>query len=103
MILARSLKLIPFVGIIMFSFGYTAPALAVCADINAITETDKAALAYFKQAEIFEKGKVLKLHLPSKRKETASYIKNQDKYYTFFGLVELDCTVRIMKRTHARN
>ena len=103
MIQVRRLKLIPFVGIVMFSFGYSIPSFAICADIDAITETDKAALAYFRQAETFQRGKVLKRHLPSNRKETASYIKDQEKYYTFFGLVELDCTVKIMKRTHARN
>lgn len=101
MIQACGKKGIFFVGI-MISLSFSPLAYAVCQDIDAITETDKAALAFFIRAEIFEKGKVLKKHLPSKRKETASYIKDGDNYYTFFGLVELDCRVNIMKRTHAR-
>lgn len=76
--------------------------MANCPDLDAIAATDKEALRFFRRAEVFETGKVLKTHLPSKRKETASYIKNKENYYTFFGQVELDCSVRIMKRTHAR-
>lgn len=102
MIQASKLKHIIFVSFITIGVSFATQATANCRDIDAITATDKAALTYFIRAELFEKGKVLKRHLPSKRKETASYIKMGEDYYTFFGLVELDCSVQIIKRTHAR-
>lgn len=95
-------KYLALMGVMILNISYSNYALAQCSDLDAIAATDTAALKFFKRAELFEKGKVLKRHLPSNRKETASYIKYKDKFYTYFGQVELDCNVRIMKRTHAR-
>lgn len=95
-------KHITLLSLIIFNMSYSSNTLAQCRDLDAIEATDKAALKFFKRAELFERGKVLKVHLPSRRKETASYIKNNGKFYTFFGQVELDCSARIMKRTHSR-
>lgn len=102
MLKADKFKNTIYITFILSCLLFTAPSWANCSDLDAIAATDKAALKFFKRAELFETGKVLKLHLPSKRKETASYIKVKDLYYTFFGQVELDCSVKIMKRTHAR-
>jgi len=99
---ASQLKQIIFICFIMLSINYSNNALAKCSDLDSIAATDTAALKFFKRATLFETGKVLKQHLPSRRKETASYIKYKDSYYTFFGLVEPNCRVKIIKRTHAR-
>jgi len=64
--------------------------------------TTEAAMKLFSGSTVFEQGKVLKEHLPSRRKETAVYIKNKDKYYTFFGLVTPECTATLIKRTHGK-
>jgi len=102
MIKASQLKPIIVIALIMLSINFSNNALAKCSDLDSIAATDTAALKFFKRAKLFEIGKVLKQHQPSRRKETASYIKYKDSYYTFFGLVEPNCRVKIIKRTHAR-
>jgi len=102
MIQASQLKHLAIISLVMLSISYSNNSLAKCSDLDAIAATDTAAMKLLKRSEIFERGKVLKQHQPSKRKETASYIKYKNSYYTFFGQVELDCSAKIIKRTHAR-
>lgn len=89
--------------IIFFTLLFMAQqSYAICSDSESVERTEKAALQILKNSKAFKQGKVLKVHLPSKRKETAVYLKDKDKYYTFFGLVTTDCKAYIMKRTHGK-
>ncbi|EAQ63294.1 hypothetical protein MED121_00070 [Marinomonas sp. MED121] len=102
MIQVNRYKQLAFVSFIMFNLVQSSYLHAECRDLDAVTAADELALKFFVRAELFDQGKVLKRHLPSKRKETASYIKDGENYYTFFGLVDIDCNASIIKRTHPR-
>lgn len=86
----------------MFSALFCMQVQAQCSDNEAVENTTKAALKLFDSGSVFKQGKVLKRHLPSKRKETAVYIKSGNKHYTVFGLVATDCKAALMKRTHGK-
>ncbi|TBR42204.1 hypothetical protein CBF23_007935 [Marinomonas agarivorans] len=90
----------PLIG--LFVALLSPPLQAQCSDVESVERTEKAAIKLLGNGKVFEQGKVLKLHLPSKRKETAVYIQSQNKHYTFFGLVTTDCKAYLMKRTHGK-
>jgi hypothetical protein len=75
------------------------PAVAECPDFDAMDAANKKALSYFKNGAVFYPPVVLKVHHPSRKKEVASYIKVDDKRYSIFTLVDLECGVRFLKRT----
>lgn len=72
---------------------------AECRDRDAIAASDESAKAFFRKAEIFHPGKILKVHHPSRRKEIASYVKTGKKRYSIFNLVNEECKVVYRKRT----
>ncbi|AEF54735.1 hypothetical protein [Marinomonas posidonica] len=81
-----------------------AQAYAECPDWDARAAADKAAEKYV-SGKIFKRGMVLKKHLPSKRKEVASYIyvKADDLYYTVYALINSKCNAQIIKRTNGKH
>ncbi|RNF75022.1 hypothetical protein EBI01_03600 [Marinomonas rhizomae] len=85
----------------LFMSGFT---LAECSDYDAKLAADKAAEKYM-SGKTFKNSLVLKRHLPSKRKEVASYVyvKADDLYYTIFSLVNSQCKIQIIKRTHGKH
>jgi len=78
--------------------------MAECADFNAKMAADKSAQKYV-SGKTFKNARVLKKHLPSKRKEVASYVyvKADDLYYTVYSLVNSDCDAEIIKRTNGKH
>ncbi|PYF84892.1 MULTISPECIES: hypothetical protein [Marinomonas] len=76
--------------------------LAECSDFDAKLAADKLAQDYI-DGKSFRPALVLKKHLPSKRKEVASYIKTDDLYYTVYSLVNSNCTAKIIKRTNGKH
>jgi len=79
-------------------------AYAECPDWDSRAAADKAAEKYV-SGKAFKRAMVLKKHLPSKRKEVASYIyvKADDLYYTVFSLINSKCKAQIIKRTNGKH
>jgi|TARA_R110000744_G_scaffold91327_1_gene177264 hypothetical protein len=79
-------------------------AFAECSDFDAKLEADKAAQDLM-SGKTFKSALILKTHLPSKRKEVASYIyvKADDLYYTVYSLVNSQCKTKIIKRTNGKH
>ena len=79
-------------------------AFAECSDFDAKLAADKDAQKYM-SGKTFKNALVLKKHLPSKRKEVASYVyvKADDLYYTVFSLVNSQCKTEIIKRTNGKH
>jgi len=75
------------------------PSAALCRDRDAWAASDAFALKYFREAEVFRRAKVLKVHHPTRRKEVASYIKTGNRRYSIFTLVDEDCVAVFRKRT----
>lgn len=75
------------------------PLLAECRDRDARDASDELALKFFHEAEVFRRARVLKVHHPGGRKEVASYIRNGNKRYTMFSLVDSNCVAVFRKRT----
>lgn len=90
------------ITLLLLLISFTTLAKAECSDFESIEATTDAALTLLGDGEVFQQGKVLKKHLPSRRKETAVYLKSGALYYTFFGLVSTNCQAAIMKRTHGK-
>ncbi|MDF1763720.1 MAG: hypothetical protein P1U57_09945 [Oleibacter sp.] len=90
------------VSVLLFSLLVSSEILALpeCPDFKAKEASDALALAFFKsQGEVFHPTHVLKKHHPSRDKEVVSYIKNKERYYSIFSLVNADCDARFIKRT----
>jgi hypothetical protein len=79
-------------------------ASAQCSDFDAKLEADKAAQDLM-SGKTFKSALILKTHLPSKRKEVASYVyvKTDDLYYTVYSLVNSQCQAKIIKRTNGKH
>lgn len=75
------------------------PATAECRDRDAIAAGEEHARSYFKKADVFHPGRVLKVHHPSRHKEVAAYVQTGDKRYSIFTLVDENCRARFIKRT----
>lgn len=84
--------------------GFTNFTFAECADFDAKQASDKSAQNYV-GGKTFRSALILKKHLPSKRKEVASYVyvKSSDLYYTVYSLVDSDCEAQIIKRTNGKH
>ncbi|KZN13269.1 hypothetical protein OA79_12305 [Marinomonas sp. TW1] len=82
----------------------TTQAYAECSDWDARAAADKAAEKYV-SGKTFKRAMVLKKHLPSKRKEVASYVyvKADDLYYSVFSLINSKCKAQIIKRTNGKH
>ncbi|ETI58039.1 hypothetical protein D104_16965 [Marinomonas profundimaris] len=78
--------------------------LAECGDFDAKQAADKSAQKYM-GGKTFKSALILKRHLPSKRKEVASYVyvKADDLYYTVYSLVNSKCKSEIIKRTNGKH
>ncbi len=89
---------------VTFCLTISGTAFAECSDFDAKLSSDKRAEAYVK-GKTFKRALILKRHLPSKRKEVASYVyvKNTDLYYTVFSLINLDCDAQVIKRTNGKH
>lgn len=84
---------------------FSQASYAECRDIDSIAAADKTAQEYV-SGKTFKKAIVLKRHLPSKRKEVASYVyvKSTDLYYTIYSLVSTDCkSVKVLKQTKGKH
>ncbi|MCB5160365.1 hypothetical protein [Marinomonas algarum] len=83
---------------------FSLPVWAECPDISAIYAADQATQDYM-DGKVFKKARVLKKHLPSYRKEIASYIYVEDKglYFTVYTLVNSECEVAIIKSTRGKH
>jgi hypothetical protein len=83
---------------------FTGSVIAECQDFDAKLAADKSAQDYV-DGKTFKKALILKKHLPSKRKEVASYVyvKSSDLYYTVYSLVNSDCDAQIIKRTNGKH
>lgn len=86
------LLLLPLCALAPFS-------LAECRDADAIAATATLAKGYFRKAEVFHPGKILKVHHPSGHKEAVAYVQTGGKRYSIFALVDEDCRARFIKRT----
>jgi hypothetical protein len=98
----------------IFKFKYTLLTLLIfflsnltfaeCSDFDAKIEADKSAQKYL-SGTTFKTALILKKHLPSKRKEIASYVyvKESNLYYTVYSLVNSECEPRIVKRTKGKH
>jgi hypothetical protein len=78
-------------------------AVAECRDGDAIAAADKKAGSYFKKGNIFHPAVVQKVHHPSRKKEVASYIKVDKKYYSIITLVDQECGVQFRKRSRQQD
>jgi len=92
------------VRILMMSALLSLPLFALamppeCRDRDAIAAGDGLAQSYFKESEIFRRGRVLKLHHPSRHKEVVSYVRTGEKHYSIFSVINHDCIARFIKRT----
>ena len=91
--------------LIVICFGVSNVILAAdeCADFDAKLASDKSAESYVK-GKTFKRALILKRHLPSKRKEVASYVfvKGTGLYYTVYSLVNSDCDAEVIKRTNGK-
>lgn len=90
--------------LVLFSLTISSFTFAECSDFDAKLAADKDAQKYM-SAKTFKNALVLKKHLPSKRKEVASYVyvKADDLYYTVFSLVDSKCKTKIIKRTNGKH
>lgn len=71
-----------------------------CGDLQAARAANEKALSFFQDAEVIRRAKILKYHHLSNKREVASYIKTQDnKKYTVFTLVNMQCDTRFIKAT----
>ncbi|HBS41478.1 MAG TPA: hypothetical protein DEA26_02270 [Oceanospirillales bacterium] len=87
-------------AVLLAAVSLSASALPECRDADAKAASDAKALGFFRrQGEVFRPAKVLKLHLPSRTKEVASYIRVGEKHYSIFTLVNPDCEAHFIKRT----
>lgn len=86
----------------MIGLSISSLATAECSDFDAKLAANKVAQDYI-DGKTFKPALVLKKHLPSKRKEVASYVKTDDLYYTVYSLVNSKCTVQIIKRTNGKH
>lgn len=79
-------------------------AIAECSDFDAKIAADKSAQDHL-GGTVFKSALVLKRHLPSKRKEVASYVyvKADDLYYTVYTLVNTRCEPQFIKRTYGKH
>lgn len=77
---------------------------AECSDFDAKLSADKEAQKYM-SGKTFKRAQVLKKHLPSERKEVASYVyvKESDLYYTVYLLINDKCKAEIIKRTNGKH
>ena len=89
---------------ILLSLTLTSVAFAECSDFDAKLAADKAGQKLM-EGKTFKNALVLKKHLPSKRKEVASYVyvKADDLYYSVFFLVNSDCKTQFIKRTRGKH
>ncbi len=78
---------------------FTTSSFAECRDFDAIEAANKKAMSFFKNGKVFHAGVIQKIHHPSRKKEVASYIKEGDKHYSIFTLVNQECQVEFRKRT----
>ena len=87
----------------MVGIGITISSMTIaeCSDLEAKLAADKMAQGYI-NGKTFKPALILKKHLPSKRKEVASYVKTDDLYYTVFSLVNSKCSAKIIKRTNGK-
>jgi len=77
---------------------------AECSDFDAKIASDETAEEYMK-GKVFKRALILKKHLPSKRKEVASYIyvKADNLYFTVYSLINSQCKAEIIKRTNGKH
>ncbi|GAB3475880.1 hypothetical protein [Marinomonas epiphytica] len=76
-------------------------AYAECPDLEARQTANKIVTSQY-NGKVFRAALVLKKHLPSKRKEVATYIQINDLYYTVFLLIDTQCNGQIIKRTKGK-
>jgi hypothetical protein len=88
--------------LIIAAFSISSFTLAECSDFDAKLAADKLAQDYI-DGKTFKPALVLKKHLPSKRKEVASYVKTDDLFYTVYTLVNSKCTAQVIKRTNGKH
>lgn len=84
--------------------GFAHFSYAECPDFDAKLASDDIAQSYL-NGKTFQRALVLKKHLPSMRKEVASYVyvKSSDLYYTVYTLVNSDCEAQVIKRTNGKH
>ncbi|SEI37338.1 hypothetical protein SAMN05421831_10124 [Allopseudospirillum japonicum] len=71
-----------------------------CDDLQAARVANEKALSFFQDAEVIRRAKILKYHHLSNKREVASYVKTKDnKKYTVFTLVNMQCNTRFIKAT----
>ena len=89
---------------VVLCFALSGQIFAECSDFDAKLEADKAAQDLM-DGKAFKNALILKTHLPSKRKEVASYVyvKADDLYYTVYSLVNSQCRAKIIKRTNGKH
>ncbi|TYL49430.1 hypothetical protein FXV75_07985 [Marinomonas sp. IMCC 4694] len=77
---------------------------AECRDFDAKLAADKKAQSLL-SGKKFKRALIVKKHLPSERKEVASYVfvKKDDLYYTVYTLVNSDCVAYFIKRTNGKH
>lgn len=85
--------------VLLLLMSFAVPALAECRDRDAIAAGEEKGMSYFRKAEIFHAGRVMKVHHPSRHKEVAAYVKTGEKRYSIFTLVDENCRARFIKRT----
>ncbi|MBJ7539978.1 hypothetical protein [Marinomonas transparens] len=94
--------------------GFSHLTLAECSDIDAKLSADSAAQVYVnglaatnrvaaQSAVTFKRALIIKKHLPSKRKEVASYIEAGNLYYTVYSLVNSQCIASTIKSTNGKH
>ncbi len=88
---------------VIVCFCVAGSAFAECGDYDAKMASNKSAEEYVK-GKTFKRALILKRHLPSKRKEVASYVfvKKTGLYYTVYSLVNSDCDAEVIKRTNGK-
>ena len=80
-------------------FGSSYGAEETCNDMASIKAANTLAQSYFQQSKLFESGRVLKKHSPSRSKEVVSYVKVDERRYSIFTLVDTQCEAQFLKRT----
>ncbi|ETX11650.1 hypothetical protein MUS1_09180 [Marinomonas ushuaiensis DSM 15871] len=77
---------------------------AECNDFDAKMASDESAEKLM-GGKVFKRALILKRHLPSKRKEVASYVyvKADGLYYTVYALINSKCKAEIIKRTNGKH
>ncbi|NVK75513.1 hypothetical protein C0J08_11215 [Marinomonas sp. CT5] len=89
---------------LLVSLCFSSLIFAECRDFDAKQAADKAA-QNLTGGKTFKRALILKKHLPSRRKEVASYIhvKETSLYYTIFFLVNDSCNAQFIKRTNGKH